>query len=145
MLAFSFGGPVWPWNDARFVALGVLSVVPLITFAITQRYAIFTNKTDRLFPCDLLKNFQLFLLWIAIACGGAGLFVAISYFTLYFCSCTGRVTQKQLFGCYHLSASTTSILVAGYAIPRTGYHDFWYLGSGILLTAGGACSKLTVQ
>lgn len=139
VLAFSFGGPVWPWDDARFIVLVVLSIVFLITFAITQHYAIFTNKTERLFPCDLLKNFQLFLLWIAMACGGAGLFVAIYYIPLYFLFVHGETGTEAAvrllpFVCFYV----TSILVAGYAIPRAGYHMVWYLVSGILLTAGGA-------
>lgn len=139
VLAFTFGGPIWPWDDGRFIALVVLSVVFFITFAITQHYAVFTTKTHRLFPCDLLKNFQLFLLWIAIACGGAGLFVAVYYIPLYFLFVHGESGTEAAIRllpliCFYV----TAILFAGYAMPRTGYPIIYYLFSGIFLTAGGA-------
>lgn len=139
VLAFTFGGPIWPWDDARFIALVVLSVGLLIAFAVTQHYALFTTKTDRLFPCDLLKNLQLFLLWIAIACGGAGLFVAVYYIPLFFLFVHGESGTEAAIRllpliCFYVAA----ILFAGYAMPRTGYPIVYYLVSGIFLTAGGA-------
>lgn len=139
VVAFSFGGVQWSWSDGRFIALVVLSVVFLVAFAITQRIALFTNKTDRLFPCEFLHDTQLVMLYIAMACGGAGLFVAIYYIPLYFLfvhgeSGTEAAIRLLPFVCFYV----TAILVCGYALPRTGYHVVWYLVSGVLLTAGGA-------
>ncbi|CAM1511792.1 Fc.00g093050.m01.CDS01 [Cosmosporella sp. VM-42] len=139
VLAFTFGGAIWPWDDGRFLALVVLFVVFLAAFAITQHHAVLTTKTDRLFPCDFLGNLQLFLLWITIACGGAGLFVAIYYIPLYFLFVHGDTgTQAAIrllpLVCFYV----TAILVCGYGMPRTGHHMVWYLVSSLFLTAGGA-------
>ncbi|KAM6521442.1 hypothetical protein FSOLCH5_006198 [Fusarium solani] len=87
VLAFTFGGPEWAWDDGRFITCVVLFVVFVAAFAITQYYTVFTNKIDRLFPCDFLANPQMIILYIAIACGGAGLFVAVYYIPLYFLFC----------------------------------------------------------
>lgn len=139
VIAFSFGGVQWPWDDGRFIALVVLFVVFLAAFAVTQHLAVFTTETDRLFPCEFLGNSQLVILYVAMACGGAGLFVAVYYIPLYFLfvhgeSGTEAAVRLLPFICFYV----TAILVCGYAMPRTGYHAVWYLVSGILLTAGGA-------
>ncbi|KAH8736400.1 major facilitator superfamily domain-containing protein [Ilyonectria robusta] len=137
--AFTFGGPEWAWNDARFIVLVVLFVVFLATFAVTQHYAVFTTKEDRLFPCEFLGNLQLVLIYIGMACGGAGLFVAVYYIPLYFLFVhgdTGTEAAIRLlpFICFYI----TAIMGCGYAMPRTGYPMIYYLLSGVLLTAGGA-------
>ncbi|UPK96344.1 hypothetical protein LCI18_007279 [Fusarium solani-melongenae] len=139
VLAFTFGGPEWAWDDGRFITCVVLFVVFVAAFAITQYYTVFTNKIDRLFPCDFLANPQMIILYIAIACGGAGLFVAVYYIPLYFLfvhgdSGTEAAVRLLPFIFFYISA----ILFCGYAMPRTGYHMVWYLISGLLLTAGGA-------
>ncbi|KAJ4326995.1 hypothetical protein N0V84_002608 [Fusarium piperis] len=139
VLAFTFGGPEWAWNDGRFITCVVLFVVFVAAFAITQYYTVLTNKIDRLFPCDFLANPQMIILYIAIACGGAGLFVAVYYIPLYFLfvhgdSGTEAAVRLLPFIFFYISA----ILLCGYAMPRTGYHMVWYLISGLFLTAGGA-------
>ncbi|RSL68156.1 hypothetical protein CEP53_002658 [Fusarium sp. AF-6] len=139
VLAFTFGGPEWAWDDGRFITCVVLFVIFVVAFAITQYYTVFTNKIDRLFPCDFLANPQMIILYIAIACGGAGLSVAVYYIPLYFLfvhgdSGTEAAVRLLPFIFFYISA----ILFCGYAMPRTGYHMIWYLISGLLLTAGGA-------
>ncbi|KPM45413.1 hypothetical protein AK830_g1233 [Neonectria ditissima] len=137
--AFTFGGPEWAWNDARFIVLVILFILFLAAFIVTQHYAVFTTKADRLFPCEFVGDLQLAILYIAMACGGAGLFVAVYYIPLYFLFVhgdTGTEAAVRLlpFICFYV----TAILGCGYAMPRTGYHLAWYLVSGVLLTAGGA-------
>lgn len=139
VLAFTFGGAIWEWNDPRFIVLLVLFFVLAATFIITQHFAVFTNKVDRLFPCELLRNPQLILLYVGMSCSGASLFVGIYYIPSYYLfvhgeSGTNAAIRLMPFVCIFVVA----ILACGYALPRTGYHIAWYLVSGILLTAGGA-------
>lgn len=139
VLAFSFGGSIWAWSDGRFIALVVLFIFFTAVFAITQHFALFTTKTDRLFPCDLLGSLQLVLVYVAMACGGAALFVSVYYIPLFFIFVNGDTGVEAAvrllpFVCFYV----TSILICGYAMPRTGYHFLWYLVSGLLLIAGGA-------
>ncbi|KAK7429969.1 hypothetical protein QQZ08_003591 [Neonectria magnoliae] len=137
--AFTFGGPGWAWSDARFIVLVILFILFLAAFVVTQHYAVLTTKADRLFPCEFVGDLQLVVLYIAMACGGAALFVAVYYIPLYFLFVhgdTGTEAAVRLlpFICFYV----TAILGCGYAMPRTGYHMVYYLVSGILLTAGGA-------
>jgi hypothetical protein len=145
VLAFTFGGSIWAWNDGRVIALIVLFVSFTLCFAISQRVALFTTKDDRIFPCDLLLNPQLVLLYVCMACGGAALFVSVYYIPLYFLFVHGdsgvqAAVRLLPFICVYV----TSIMVCGYVMPRVGYHMVWYSVSGVLLICGGA-AMLTVK
>ena len=138
-LAFTFGGVIWDWSDARVIALIVVFGLLTITFGLTQHYAISTNKEDRLFPCEFLRDPQLILLYVCMACGGAALFVSVYYIPLYFLfvqgdSGTQAAVRLLPFVCFYVA----TILLCGATMGRTGYHMLWYLGSGIFLTVGGA-------
>ena len=136
-VAFSFGGTIWHWKDARVIALIAVSGVLTITFSVTQYHSVLTNKTDRLFPCEFLRDPQLILLYVCMACGGAALFVSIYYIPLYFLfvhgdSGTQAAVRLLPFVCFYVG----TILICGATMPRTGYHMVWYLLSGIFLTCG---------
>jgi MFS family permease len=138
-LAFTFGGAIWAWNDRRVIALIVVFGVITIAFGVTQYCSVFTNKKDRLFPCEFLRSPQLILLYVCMACGGAALFVSVYYIPLYFLfvhddSGTKAAVRLLPFICFYVA----TILLCGAAMGRTGYHMVWYLISGIFITCGGA-------
>ncbi|KAI1395598.1 MFS general substrate transporter [Hypoxylon fuscum] len=138
-VAFTFGGAVWDWNDGRIITLIVVFGILAIAFAVTQARATFTNKIDRLFPCDFLRDPQLILLYVIMACGGAALFVSVYYIPLYYLfvyGLTGTEAAVRLlpYICFYV----VSILLCGAVLSKTGYHILWFVFSGILLTAGAA-------
>ncbi|CAL8584873.1 hypothetical protein XPA_010456 [Xanthoria parietina] len=138
-MAFTFGGAIWEWDDGRVIALIFVFGVLTIAFAVTQYLSISTNDTDRLFPCEFIRDPQLVLLYVCMACGGAALFVSIYYIPLYFLFVNGDSgTQAAVrllpFICFYV----VTIVVCGATMGRTGYHMIWYLISGIFMTCGGA-------
>ncbi|KAJ0107293.1 hypothetical protein J7T55_015758 [Diaporthe amygdali] len=138
-LAFTFGGVIWAWSDGRTIALIVVFGVLTIAFVITQRLALFTNTMDRLFPCDLVADPQLVLLYIIMACGGATLFVSLYYIPLYFLFVYGdggvqAAVRLLPYICFYVA----TILFCGACMSRTGWHNLWFLVSGMCLVAGGA-------
>lgn len=138
-IAFGFGGSVWKWHDGRVVASIVVFGILTIIFCVTQRYTVFTTEIDRLFPCEFLRNPQLILLYVCMACGGAALFISVYYIPLYFLFVhgdTGTEAAVRLlpFICFYVA----TILTCGALMGRTGYHMLWYLASGIFMTCGGA-------
>ena len=139
-VAFSFGGVLWAYSDGRTISLIVVWVVCTVAFAVTQKYSLLTAPINRLFPCDFLRDPQLILLYIIMACGGAGLFVSIYYVPLYFLFVygdTGVQAAVRLlpFICFYVATT----LFCGAAMGRTGYHIIWFVFSGLCLTAGGVC------
>jgi Na+/melibiose symporter-like transporter len=138
-VAFSFGGSIWPWNNHCVISLIVVFAILTIGFGITQHYSTLTNQRDRLFPCDFLRNPQLVLLYVCMACGGAALFVAVYYIPLYFLFVHGdsgiqAAVRLLPFICFYVA----TILMCGATMRRTGCHMVWYLISGIFMTCGGA-------
>lgn len=145
-LAFTFGGAIWDWSDSRVIALIVVFGVLTITFGVTQYSSMWTNKTERLFPCEFVGNQQLVLLYVCMACGGASLFVSLYYIPLYFLFVHGDTgTQAAVrllpFVCFYVF----TIVICGATMGRTGYHMVWYLLSGIFMTIGGATMYTTRQ
>ncbi|KAB8068492.1 MFS general substrate transporter [Aspergillus leporis] len=138
-LAFTFGGSIWAWNDGRVIALLVVFGVITLTFCVTQLYSILTDPINRMFPCEFLRNPQLILLYVCMACGGAALFISVYYIPLYFLfvhgdSGTQAAVRLLPFICFYVA----TILTCGAVMGRTGYHNLWYLFSGICITCGGA-------
>ncbi len=145
-VAFSFGGVLWAYSDGRTISLVVVWIVCTIAFSVTQRYSVLTSPLDRLFPGDFLGDSQLVLLYIIMACGGAGLFVSIYYVPLYFLFVYGDTgTQAAVrllpFICFYVATT----LFCGAVMGRTGYHIIWFVFSGLCLTAGGACMYTVKQ
>ncbi|EEU33676.1 uncharacterized protein NECHADRAFT_98378 [Fusarium vanettenii 77-13-4] len=141
ILAFAFGGVPWEWSDARTIALIVLSDVFLVAFAVSQHYALFTTQLNRLFPCDLLRDVRLVLLYICMACGGAALFVSVYYIPLYYLFVHGdtgveAATRLLPFICVYVAA----ILMAGYAMPP----GFLIAGGAAMLTVDVTTSSARV-
>ncbi|KAI1410620.1 MFS general substrate transporter [Hypoxylon sp. FL1857] len=139
-VAFLFGGVMWKWSDGRTITLIVLFGAFLIAFAVTQKFCILTDKVNRLFPCSFLRNPQLVLLYILMACsGGASLFVAVYYIPLYYLfargdSGTEAAVRLLPFICFYVA----TVLLCGGTMGRVGYHMVWFLVSGLILTAGAA-------
>ncbi|KAL5045993.1 hypothetical protein BDW71DRAFT_207675 [Aspergillus fruticulosus] len=123
-LASTFGGSIWNWNDGRSIACW---------------YSFLTSPMDRIFPCGFLRTPHLILLYICMAYGGAALSVTVYYIPLYFLfvhgdSGTQAAVRLLPFICFYV----TTILTCGVVMGRTGYHNLWYLGSGLFMTAGAA-------
>ncbi|KAI0138719.1 MFS general substrate transporter [Hypoxylon sp. NC0597] len=139
-VAFLFGGVLWEWSDGRTIALIVLFGAFLIAFAVTQKLCILTDKANRLFPCSFLRNRQLVLLYVLMACsGGASLFVAVYYIPLYYLfargdSGTEAAVRLLPFICFYVA----TVLLCGAFMGRVGYHMVWFFVSGLILTAGAA-------
>ena len=138
-LAFTFGGAIWYWKDTRVIALIVVFGLLTIIFGVTQYYSVLTNRDDRLFPCELIQDPQLTLLYVCTACGSAALFVSVYYIPFYFLFVHGDSGTKAAVRLLpFIVVYVATMLACGAFMGRTGYHMVWYLVSGILLTAGGA-------
>ncbi|EAW11659.1 putative MFS transporter [Aspergillus clavatus NRRL 1] len=139
ILFIVFGGVMWPWTDGRNIALYVVAAVTLIAFALSQYFCVLTDKENRLFPGEFLRNPTMIALYVLMACGGAALFVAVYYIPLYFQFVhgdSGIMSAVRLlpFICFYVA----TILLCGWLMPKTGYYVLWYLLSGIFMVIGSA-------
>ncbi len=139
VMALTFGGATWAWDDGRMIALFVIFGVVLVAFVAQQYTLTFTTKENRLFPGDFLRRRSLVLLYICCACAGSALFIPIYYIPLYFQFVQGdsgveAAVRLLPFMCLNI----LFCMVNGIAMPRFGYYQPWFLASGVFLTAGGA-------
>jgi predicted MFS family arabinose efflux permease len=139
VVVFSFGGTTWAWDDSRIVALLVIFGVVLVSFCLTQYYSVLTSGEARIFPCEFLRSRSLVLLYICMACGGAGLFVAFYYIPLYFQfvhgdSGTQAAVRLLPFVCFYVA----TVVLCGWLMPHDRYYAVWYLVSGIFMTISAA-------
>ena len=137
VLFCTFGGTVWAWSDGRTIACIVIFAVLLVTFTVTQTFCVWTTAENRLFPCEMLFNRTLVLLYITMACAGSSIFVTIYYIPLYFQfvqgdSGTQAAVRLLPFVCFF----GASLNLCGYFMPRTGYIIIWYFTSGVFLMSG---------
>ncbi|EKV04832.1 MFS transporter, putative [Penicillium digitatum] len=137
ILFIVFGGVEWSWKDGRNIALYVVSAVCTIAFVLSQYFCVGTTKQDRLFPSEFLRNPTMTLLYVIMACGGAALFVAVYYIPLHFQFVhgdSGVMSAVRLlpFVCFYVA----TILLCGYAMPKTGFFIIWYLMSGVFMLIG---------
>ncbi|KAI1465185.1 MFS general substrate transporter [Daldinia caldariorum] len=138
-IAFLFGGVEWAWSDGRTIALIVLAFVLLIAFVLTQKFAILTDKVNRLFPCGFLRDPQLVLMYVLMFTSGLTLFVAVYYIPFYYLFARGESgTQSAVRLLPYICFYVASILLCGALMGRVGYHIVWFLLSGLFLTAGAA-------
>ncbi|EKG18978.1 Major facilitator superfamily [Macrophomina phaseolina MS6] len=138
-MIFTFGGSIWPWGGGRMIALYVVCAATTIAFAVTQYFALFTTKQNRLFPGHFLRDRTLVLLFICCCCLGGALFVTIYYLPLYFQfvrNDNGVEAAVRLlpFICFYVFG----VVLNGLLMLRWGYYMPWFLVSGVFATIGGA-------
>lgn len=138
-MIFTFGGSIWPWSDGRMIALYVVCGATTVGFGVTQYWAVFTTKSNRLFPCEFLRTRTLVLLFICSACLGGSLFVIIYYIPLYFQFVRAdngiRSAVRLLpFICFYV----LGVILNGFLMLRWGYYMPWFFVAGVLTTIGGA-------
>ncbi|KAI1759240.1 major facilitator superfamily domain-containing protein [Hypoxylon sp. FL1150] len=138
-VAFSFGGTLWAWGDARIIALFVVCGILMIAFVLTQYYSILTNEIDRLIPCHFLGDMQLLLLNMFSFLAMPALFMSIYYIPLYFLFVDGSSGIEAAIRLLpFIMLYIFGLLSCGALARHVGWYQIWFLVSGVLMTASGA-------
>jgi Major Facilitator Superfamily len=146
VIAVTFAGATWDWNDGRTVALLVVFSVVLIALFLQQGLSILTTPERRLFPVDFLHNRTLVLLFVATSAAGTTLLIPIYYIPLYFSfvhNNTGSEAAVRLlpFVCVVIFCQ----MFNGVLMPKLGYYFPWYTIAGVFLIVGGSLMYTTVD
>lgn len=138
IMAINFGGALYPWNSGPTIALFVVSGVLFIVFGIQQGWEVFTSLTDRIFPCQFLRNINAIFLFICAAAVNTAGFIPIYYIPLYFQFTRGddaiKAAVRLLPLIFVLSAC---ILANGHLMSRFSYFQPWYVFGSVLTLIGG--------
>ncbi|KAM5503935.1 hypothetical protein McanMca71_003921 [Microsporum canis] len=113
VLALTFAGITWRWDDGRIIALFVLFGVTLIAFILQQYFSVFTTPARRAFPGTFLKRRSLFTR------GDSAIAAAVRLLP-------------------YVMVTITVIMSSGALMPVFGYYMPWYSVSGVFLVAGSS-------
>ncbi|KFY78723.1 hypothetical protein V499_02163 [Pseudogymnoascus sp. VKM F-103] len=137
VMAINFGNALYAWDSAPIIVLFVLAGVFLILFAIQQKLALFTTKSERMFPAHLLRSKEACLLFVAAAgCNAAG-FLPVYYIPVYFQFSRGDNALEAAVRLLPLIiVLSATIMAQGFFMSKLGYYQPWYLVGGALLLVG---------
>ncbi|ESZ96547.1 hypothetical protein SBOR_3049 [Sclerotinia borealis F-4128] len=139
VMALTFGGANWAWNDGRTIGTFVACGVIFIVFAIQQTFCIFTTPEDRLFPVQFLKSRTMVLLFICTAAAGTALFVPIFYIPLFFQFAKGDDGIEAAVRLLpFIVLYIVSVMAQGVLMPKFGYYWPFFVIWGVFALAGGA-------
>ncbi|KAM3083610.1 hypothetical protein ACMFMG_004255 [Clarireedia jacksonii] len=68
-MGISFGGVLYAWSSGKIIGCFVCSGVLWILFGLQQHFSLFTTPQDRLFPCDIVVNWEANVLFVQTASG----------------------------------------------------------------------------
>ncbi|QSZ37759.1 hypothetical protein DSL72_008858 [Monilinia vaccinii-corymbosi] len=139
VIAVSFGGVIYAWNSGRIIGLFVCSGVLWILFAAQQIFCITTDETRRLFPIELIKSYELVILFVLTATSATACFLPIYFIPIYF---QFALSDSALASAVRLLpfvfVLVFAVVLNGLLMGKTGYYMPWYLAGGILVTIGSA-------
>jgi MFS family permease len=116
VMGINFGGVLYPWNSGSIIGCFVCSGVLWILFGFQQVYCIFTTEEDRIFPCDIVLNWEASMLFAHTA-GGLGASVVTIYFIPVSCS---RRDKREWVLLTDDSSSFNSFSTKGPSKPESG-------------------------
>ncbi|KAB8542086.1 hypothetical protein FH972_025549 [Carpinus fangiana] len=139
ILAITFGGVLYPWNDGRLVALWIVGGILLIIFGVQQAFCIGTTKERRIFPADFLRQKIMWILFILMNAAATCVFVPTFYIPLFFQFVRGdspltAAVRLLPFICVMVFFG----LLNGALLSKFGLYMPWYLAGGILTVIGGS-------
>ena len=139
IMAVSFGGSLFAWQDRSNIGLFVASGVLWILFGLQQAFGILCDKEYRLFPVHLLKSWQMCILFAQQASSISVLFLSIYFIPIYFQFVQGNSSIRAGVRLLpHLCVAIFFLLMNGTIMGKTGLYMPWYVGGSALVIVGAA-------
>ncbi|KAF7862677.1 hypothetical protein EAF04_007550 [Stromatinia cepivora] len=147
VIALTFGGANWAWDDGRTIGTFVACSVIFILFAIQQQFCIFTTPEDRLFPIQFLKSRTMLLLFICTAAAGTALCVPIFYIPLFFQFSKGdNGIEAAVRLMPFIVLYIVTVMSQGVLMSKVGYYwPFFVLWGMFALSGGAAMTTVTIS
>jgi hypothetical protein len=73
VMALTFGGAKWAWDDGRTIACFVICGALIIIFGLQQGFNVFTDIQQRIFPGSFLSSRSLLLQYLVTSCTATSL------------------------------------------------------------------------
>ncbi|RYP66893.1 hypothetical protein DL771_007550 [Monosporascus sp. 5C6A] len=139
LLALQWGGTIYPWYDARVVALLIVFGVLIIAFLFLQYF----QQDDATVPPRIIKNRTVWACSSYSFCLGASFFVLCYYIPIWFQAVQGASAVDS--GIRNLPMLITVVmfsLVAGTIVTALGYYAPFMIAGTVLMAAGAGLLSL---
>ncbi|OAP63939.1 hypothetical protein AYL99_03166 [Fonsecaea erecta] len=138
-LALTFGGAQWAWDNYRFILTMTLCGIILVTFVVTQYFAVLTTKERRVFPGHFLRSRTLILSFVCTSTTVTCLFLGAYYIPLIFQFARDDSAIKAAVRLLPFIVLTiVCVLLNGIFMPKLGYYMPWYVASGAFCLVGAS-------
>lgn len=139
LVALTFAGATWNWNNAGTITLWVVFGVALICFAMQQALSMFTTPERRLFPVQFLASRTMLLLYFGTGAAGTALSIAVYYVPLYFQFTRGDSAIRAAVRLLpFIMLNIFFVMVSGAVLPISGRYMPFYIATGVLIIVGGS-------
>ncbi|KAI1503399.1 major facilitator superfamily transporter [Biscogniauxia marginata] len=137
IMAINLGGVLYSWSSGSIIALFVVGIILALAYGVQQKFSWLTTPDDRIFPVPLLHNKEAILLAVSMTCSNAASFIPIYYVPVYFQFALG---DSPLIAAVRLIPLIVVFSVVnlsqGFLVVKLAYYWPWFVGGGVLLTAG---------
>jgi hypothetical protein len=123
VMAMTFGGSTWAWNDHRTIATFCVSGALIILTVLQQHYLLFTKANQRMVPPGyIIKDRSQILLMIETATAALNIYIPLYYLSLYFQFTRGDDAVKASIRLlpFVLILVTTN-MASGFFFPKINY------------------------
>ncbi|KAI9046258.1 uncharacterized protein KD926_004096 [Aspergillus affinis] len=145
IMAVSFGGAVFAWNSGQIIGLFVCTGVLWISFTIQQMFALLTTPEHRLFPVDLLRSWEMVVLFAQMASAQAIVTIPIYFIPLFFQFAENEgVLGSGVRLLPFVLVLVFAVMLNGALMAKVGYYMPWYV-LGSILALIGSCLLYTIH
>ena len=139
IMAVSFGGSLFAWQDQTIIGLFVGSGILWALFSLQQGFGILCNKEYRLFPVHLLKSWEMCILYARQASSISVPFLSIYFIPTYFQFIQGNSSIRAGVRLLPLICiAIFFLLMNGALMGKTGLYMPWYVGGSAFVIVGAA-------
>jgi MFS family permease len=139
VMATSFGGGVYAWKSGQIIGLFVSTGVLWLAFVLQQWFSVFTTPRDRLFPTELLKSWEMDILFVQMASAQVIVTIPIYFIPLYFQFAkdfTALHSGVELLPFVLLLVF--AVMLNGALMAKFGYYMPWYAAGSAVTLVGSA-------
>ncbi|KAI9653206.1 MAG: hypothetical protein M1831_006164 [Alyxoria varia] len=138
VMAISFGGAIYAWNNGRIIGPLCCCGALWIAFGFQQTFCFLTTKVDRLFPVQMLGDWEMVILFIESASSVTCVFLPIYFIPLYFQFVRDDAPVEAAVRLLpFIFTFVFATMLNGVMMTKTGYYMPWYLAGGALILVGG--------
>ncbi|RPA75298.1 MFS general substrate transporter [Ascobolus immersus RN42] len=145
IIALSFGGVDYAWDDGRIIACWTLCGLFIIAFALVEYFNVLTTPDNRIFPLHFLGQRGPLLVFLIMIVGGCGTFTTVYYVPLLFQFTRGdSATDAAVRLLPFIILLVAFTVMEGFYLSKIGYYTPTYI-VGTALVLGGSIGMTQID